>query len=131
MERMREELSGSLDAGYIERRSSQGWRLAAVEWVRDGEAPPARQEVPYGLRVSTDCHHLEESAEEMAVLMRMMQLIARDEPLSKVADDLNRQGLRTRRGFEWSPVDVFQLLPRLIDCGPRILASEEWVALKR
>jgi hypothetical protein len=131
MERMREEVSGAVDAAYMERRTSQGWRLAAVEWVREDRARPARQEAPYGLRVCGDCLHLEENPEEKAVLTRMMQLIALDEPLSKVADELNRQGLRTRRGLLWSPVDIFQLLPRLIDCGPSILASREWAALKR
>jgi hypothetical protein len=58
----------------------------------------------------------------------MMEQIVQDEPLSKVAQELNSRGHRTRQGTKWSPVAVFNLLPRLIEAGPRIFSSEEWVA---
>jgi hypothetical protein len=44
-----------------------------------------------------------------------------------VAEELNRRGFRTRAGGDWSPVAVFNLLPRLIEVGPRIFSSEEWI----
>jgi len=83
------------------------------------------------LRIADDCSRLEENPDEMQVLMLMMELIVQDESLYKVADELNRRGLPTREGFEWNPVSVFNLLPRLIEVGPRIFSTEEWEARRR
>ena len=60
----------------------------------------------------------------------MMELIVQDNPLSKVAQELNRQGFNTRQGVNWTPVSVFNMLPRLIEAGPLIFSSEEWLARK-
>ena len=41
---------------------------------------------------------------------------------------LNRaseQRFRTRSGALWNPVSVFNLLPRLIEVGPRIFSNDE------
>ena len=38
------------------------------------------------------------------------------------------RGLRTRSGEKWATGQIFELLPRIIDAGPRLLPSEEWVA---
>ena len=46
--------------------------------------------------------------------------------LPQVAEELNRRGFRTRTGGKWSPVSVFQMLPRLIEIGPRLFSTEEW-----
>jgi len=35
-------------------------------------------------------------------------------------------GYRTRAGKPWSRVAVFNMMPRLIEVGPRIFSSEEW-----
>ena len=103
----------------------------AVEWEREATAekpaitqPPA--EVPFGLKVAGDCAHLEEDTNEREVLVAMMELTIQDGPYSSIAEELNRRGFRTREGVRWTPVSVFQMLPRLIEVGPRIFNSLEW-----
>jgi Recombinase len=129
-EHLREVLTGPLDPAYQRRREAAGWRLAAVEWVRDsGESAEAaaKVEAPYGLHVSSDGIHLEEDATEKQMMMLILEMIVQDTRLPQIAVELNSRGLRTRGGGEWTPVDVFNLLPRLIEAGPAIFSSEEWV----
>src|SRR5947199_9413272 len=82
---------------------------------------------PYGLMISEDCHHLIENPAEKQVLMLAMDLIVQDQKISQVADALNGRGFKTRAGKKWSSADVFNLLPRLIDTGPKIFVSNEWI----
>jgi hypothetical protein len=126
-------VKGLADPEYFQQKAEEGWRLVAVEWEREaeGEGGDLRlliEEVPYGLQVADDCLHLKDNPEELHVLMLMMELIVKDYSISRVADELNTQGLRTRRGTKWSAVSVFNMLPRLIEVGPRIFTTEEWVA---
>ena len=131
-ERIRESVSGTLNQDDLLRRMAEGWRLVAVEWEREADNPqpaPEREasaEVPFGLKVAGDCAHLEEDASERKVLLAMMELTIQDGPYSGIADELNRRGFRTREGVRWTPVSVFQMLPRLIEVGPKIFHSEEW-----
>jgi hypothetical protein len=132
-ERVREIVRDSLTNEYLQQKADAGWRLVALEWQREVEAeaeerPEFVEDVPFGLRVAADCLHLEEDPREKDVLVLMMDLIVQDQPLSKVADGLNRAGFRTRQGSPWSPVSVFNMLPRLIVIGPQIFSSEEWLA---
>ena len=136
VERVREVLPGPLSPEYLKYRAEAGWRLAAVEWEREVEAeekPPAelKQDLPFGLRVADDGLHLEENPTEKQTLLLMMELIVQDLPLSQVADELNQGGFQTRQGTAWSPVSVFNLLPRLVEAGPRIFSSEEWIARRQ
>ncbi len=131
IERIRESVAGGLNQDELRRRAAEGWKLVAVEWERQGaaEAPIAGEPsaaVPFGLRVSGDCAHLEDDANEREVLVAMMELTIQDGPYSAIADELNRRGFRTREGVRWTPVSVFQMLPRLIEVGPKIFHSEEW-----
>jgi len=131
VERIRESVAGPIDAEHMRQKTDAGWRLVALEWQRetpgeDAESETLIQEVPYGLRVAHDCLHLEEDPDEKNALITMMELIVREDPFSQVASELNRRGFRTRNGKEWSPVLVFNMLPRLIEVGPRIFSSEEW-----
>ena len=130
-ERLRETLSGPLDPEYVRQREAAGWRLAVVEWVREsgGSAPAVRlEEVPYGLRVGPDCVHLEEDAAEQETIMLILEMLVQDIRLPAVAAELNRRGFRTRTRSEWNAVAVFDLLPRLIEAGPRVFSSQEWAA---
>jgi hypothetical protein len=118
--------------------NASGWRLVALEWERESEstepepAESARvEEVPYGVQISGDGFHLIESPAEMRVLMTAVNLIVDDAPLSGVADELNRQGFRTRTGAKWTPTAVFNLLPRMIETGPRIFTNDEWVERRK
>ena len=131
-ERVREIISGPLNPDYLSQKTAAGWRLAAAIWERpvEGAAPtgrPAVEEVPYGLKISDDCCQLEEDLKEREALVVMLELIVQDKPLSQVAEELNQRGLRTRHQTKWTPGSVFDMLPRLIEVGPRIFTSEEWV----
>jgi hypothetical protein len=136
IERVRESVEGSLDPEYVKQRERAGWRLVAVEWQResDSAAPepePRVEETPFGVRVAGDCEHLEENPQEMQFLLTMMELIIQDVSIVKIAEELNRKGYRTRKGAEWGPVAVFNMLPRLIELTPRIFSTEEWVERRK
>jgi hypothetical protein len=135
-QKVREVLSGPLSQEYVSQKAKEGWRLVALEWEREveepaGPPPPLHEELPYGLRVSPDCSHLEENTSERQALVVMMDMIVQDCPLSQVSDELNRRGFRTRTGANWTPGSVFDMLPRLIEVGPRIFSSTEWSARTR
>jgi len=138
IERLREAAKSPLELDYFTERAAAGWRLVALEWEREvpgdapGPAPHARlTAVPYGLRVSDDCLHLEENPFEMQVLKLMMEGIVQDFPLSRIADELNRRDLRTREGHAWTQVSVFQMLTRVIDIGPQVHTSEDWAERRK
>lgn len=131
IERIREAMAGPVDADHMRQKTEAGWRLVALEWQReipgeDAEPETLIQDIPYGLRVAGDCLHLEEHPDEKNALVMMMDLIVREDPFSQVANELNQRGFRTRNGAPWNPVSVFNMLPRLIEVGPRIFSSEEW-----
>jgi hypothetical protein len=136
LDRVRESVEGSLDPEYLKQRERAGWRLVALEWQREAEAgapelAPRVEETPFGVRVAGDCEHLEENPQEMQFLLTMMELIIQDVSIVKIAEELNRKGYRTRKGSEWGPVAVFNMLPRLIELTPRIFATEEWVERRK
>jgi hypothetical protein len=58
--------------------------------------------------------------------MLMLELIVQDRTLSQVAAELNARGFRTRRGMEWGPASVFNMLPRMIEVGPNVFSQTEW-----
>ena len=130
-ERIREEMSVPPSPDYWNRKSEAGWRLAAVEWIREVKGaepvpPDPAQEIPYGLKIADDCAHLEVHPTEREALMTMLELIVQDRTLSQVAAELNARGFRTRRGMEWGPASVFNLLPRMIEVGPNVFSQTEW-----
>ena len=135
-ERIRETARSPLELGYFTERAAAGWRLVALEWERDvpGEVQePVRKlaPVPYGLRVSDDCQHLEENPLEMQVLKMMMEFIVQDFTLSRIATELNRRDLRTRDGAPWTQVSVFQMLTRVIEVAPQVHPSEDWAERRK
>ncbi|HUI77753.1 MAG TPA: recombinase family protein [Bryobacteraceae bacterium] len=117
---------------YLRERVAAGWKLTALEWEREveteiSETPRWTEDIPYGLQVSTDCARLVDNPDETEVIIRALDMIVEDCPLSRVANELNRRGFRTRDGNAWSPTALFNLLPRMIQVGPRLFASEEWL----
>ena len=149
LEHIREAVKGPIDAEYVRRRQAQGWKLVAVEWEVEWEREPAQpagtpetasaaataelslEEPPFGFQVAPDAQRLAENPSEMEFLLSMMELIIQDVSLTKVAEELNRKGFRTRKGAEWGPVAVFNMLPRLIELTPRIFASAEWIERRK
>jgi recombinase len=148
-ERIHEAVDGTLDAQYVKAREAAGWRLVGVEWERGvgaaqgagveaGGARVADQErernapvTPLGWRAVPEGSRLEEDPEEMQFLFAVMELMIQDISITKVAEELNRRGFRTRGGNAWGPVAVFNLLPRLVELTPRIFRSEEWVERRK
>jgi hypothetical protein len=133
-QRMREVISGPLSAEQLERRQAEGWRLVAVEWERSPSAVgvhPPLMEVAYGLRVAADHQHLEENPVEVQVMLDILEGIVQDQPMSRIAENLNRRGRVMRTGEPWTQSAVFELLPRLIDFGPRLFSRDEWTERRR
>jgi hypothetical protein len=131
IERIREVVTGSVDLDYVRQKTEAGWKLVALEWRREipGEESAEAvlvEEIPYGLRVAPDCSRLEEDPQERDVLVQMMELIVQDYSITLVASELNKRALRTRAGNPWTPVAVFNMLPRLIEVGPNIFSSDDW-----
>jgi hypothetical protein len=87
--------------------------------------------IPYGLRVSEDCRHLEVDPAEREVMKLIVAMIAGDHPLSKIASELNGRGFRTRSDTPWTQLQIFQLLPRVIEFGPEILSEKDWIEHKK
>jgi hypothetical protein len=138
-QRLRDVLTASPSLEYLNQMSSSGWKLVALEWEREsvsaGEELPEpvlqELEVPYGMQISNDGWHLIENAAENRILMLTINMVVDDSPMSGVADELNRQGFRTRRGSKWTAAQVFDLLPRMIEAGPGIFTKEEWANRRR
>ncbi|MGB8259401.1 MAG: recombinase family protein [Terracidiphilus sp.] len=116
----------------IRARTAAGWQMVSIEWRRerpDAEAPSEgvfAEDVPYGLRVSADCRRLEVEPTEHQALMLMMELLVQDFSYSSIVSDLNEKGFRQRNGQPWNRISVFNMIPRLIEVGPRFFSSEEW-----
>ena len=127
-ERVRQVVSGQLTPEAIKEQAEKGWKLIAVEWERDvettDESLPA--EVPFGLRIAPESHHLEENPAEREVLVQMLELIVQEGSYARIAEEINRRGFRTRQGEKWTSVSVFEMMPRLIEVGPRVFRSSEW-----
>jgi hypothetical protein len=132
-QRMREVVWEFPSEILLRQRASEGWRLAGLEWEREAaDGVPSTLddslEVPYGLQVAADGVHLVDNPAERAALMVMMDLIADDAPLSEVVAALNKRGMVTRAGASWTAPEVFNLLPRMVETGPRIFARQDWIA---
>jgi hypothetical protein len=131
-ERIRDVVSGPFSPEIMKQRQTAGWQLVSIEWRRElpeNEKPSEGaydEEIPYGLRISDDCMRLEVDPSENQALTLMMELLVQDFPLSSVASDLNEKGFRTRAGRTWSAPTVFNMMPRLIDVGPRLFSTEDW-----
>jgi Recombinase len=136
-ERIREAVSGLPTLEHLVERAEAGWKLAALEWERESTVVPLTsnhhevEEIPFGLRVSDDCSGLVESESERQIIITALDMIVEDRPLSQVAEELNRRGHTTRDGRQWTPSALFTLLPRMIQVGPRVFTSDEWVTRKQ
>jgi hypothetical protein len=132
VERIRDMITQPLLEEIVRQRTASGWHLVSLEWRRelpDAETPTDGaypEDIPYGLRISEDCKRLEVDPNENQAMLQMMEMLVQDFPFSAIVSDLNEKGFRTRDGRRWSPVAIFNMIPRLIDVGPRLFSTEEW-----
>jgi hypothetical protein len=132
-ERIRDMISEPFSPEIIRQRTAAGWQMVSIEWRRelpDQEAPTEgtafNEDIPFGLRISDDCKRLEVHPQEHQALMVMMEGLVQDFSYSAIVSDLNEKGLRQRGGRAWTRVAVFNMIPRLIEVGPRFFSSDEW-----
>jgi hypothetical protein len=135
IDRMREKVNILPTSDYLSKMHDAGWRLIALEWEREvdvsGEPPEpvaelGSEEIPFGLRIASDCRHLEDDPLEMQILKFLTEMAVQDVSFKTMADALNIREYRTRDGRPWNAASVFKLTPRLIEIAPRILCSAEW-----
>jgi hypothetical protein len=131
-ERIRDVISSPFSPAVIQQRTAAGWQMVSIEWRRelpDAEAPTEgafNEDIPYGLRISDDGKRLEADPTEHRILMQMMELLVQDFGYASIVSDLNEKGYRMRDGRPWNRISVFNMIPRLIEVGPRFFSSEEW-----
>ncbi len=86
-ERIREKVTILPTSMYLSKMHDAGWTLIALEWEREVEtssAPeppeevPGSEEIPFGLRIAADCHHLEDDPLETQTLKFLAELIVQD-----------------------------------------------------
>jgi len=136
-ERIRDVVSEPYSQEIIKHRTASGWQMVSIEWRRelpDSEAPTQgayAEDIPYGLRISDDCKRLEIEPKENEALLLMMELLVQDFSYSHIVSDLNEKGFRQRDGRPWNRVAVFNMIPRLIEVGPRFFSTEEWDKRRR
>jgi hypothetical protein len=116
---------------YLMEKAKKGWTLVALEWEREMDEQEARAmglscEVPYGLRIASNSFTLEEDPKEREALTAMLHLMVQDD----LRFSMNQRGFTTRDKKPWTPVSVFEMLPRLVEVAPTILRSDEWEVLK-
>jgi len=101
-ERIRESLNGLPTLEYLMQRIEMGWRPSAIEWERDivpaGEEYKYAEEIPYGLQVAPDCNGLVENPAEKDIITIALDMIVEDCSLSRVANEFNARGFKTREG---------------------------------
>jgi hypothetical protein len=132
-ERVRDVISEPFSPEIIRQRASAGWQMVSIEWRRelpDQEAPTEggafSEDIPYGLKISDDCKRLEVHPHEHQALMMMMEGLVQDFSYSAIVSDLNEKGFRQRDERPWTRIAVFNMIPRLIEVGPRFFNSDEW-----
>jgi hypothetical protein len=139
-ERIREKVTILPTSMYLSKMHDAGWTLIALEWEREIETssmpePPeelvASEEIPFGLRIAADGHHLEDDPLETQTLKFLGELIVQDVSFTSMADALNVRDYRTRSGAPWTAASVFRLIPRLIDVAPRLLTGSEWESRRK
>jgi hypothetical protein len=135
-ERIREAVTSLANPNYLTDRAAAGWRMAAIEWEREipdeaPEPPVWSEDIPYGMQVSADGTRLIENPSETGTVILALDMIVADCPLSQVSNEMNRRGNRMRDGNPWTPTALFTLLPRMIQMGPRVFSSEQWMTRRQ
>src|SRR5204862_6425662 len=101
---MRERVSILPTSTYLSKMHDAGWTLVALEWEREVETssapepeqlPAASEEIPFGLRIGSDCRHLEDDPLEMQTLRFLAEMIVQDLACTGMAEALSVREYRT------------------------------------
>ena len=132
-ERVRQQLTGPLQDSDLKQNTEKGWKVVAIEWEREVEVPEERLpgDVPFGLQLVSNTEQLVDDPDEREILFQLMELMVEEGSYARIADEINRRGFRTRDGSRWTPISVFEMLPRLIEVGPHVFRSAEWEKRRR
>ncbi len=127
-ERVRQLVTGTLQDSDLKQNTEKGWKVVAIEWEREVEVPEERLpgDVPFGLQLVSETKQLVDDPDEREILFQLMELMVEEGSYARIAEEINRRGFRTRDGSRWTPVSVFEMLPRLIEVGPHVFRSAEW-----
>lgn len=101
-------LSPAEQADYARFLRAQVRDISAIISARTREALAEKKErgecvgtAPFGSRVASDGIHLEADQSEQAVMGRILELKQSGLSTRRIAEELNRQGIKTRRGTDW------------------------------
>jgi hypothetical protein len=130
MRQLRDQIQSPVSLDYFQERAAAGWKLKAIEWEKaddESKAPTLGDTAsPYGFELVPETARLQQNAEELEVLLTILELIVVEKGVSHIAAELNKRGYATRGGKPWTSSAVFNLLPRLIEAAPDILKSDNW-----
>src|SRR5207245_11172491 len=102
---MRERVSILPTSTYLSKMHDAGWTLVALEWEREVETssapepeqlPAASEEIPFGLRIGSDCLHLDDDPLEMPTLRFLAEQLVHAISCRSMAVALNGRECRTR-----------------------------------
>ena len=87
-----------------------GARTAAALKAKRARNEKTGGDVPFGFNLAADGVHLEDNELEQAIVSRIRELKDGGYSLRKIAKALNEDGITTKRGKEWTPVQVSRIL---------------------
>src|SRR5260370_25627119 len=137
---MREKVTILPTSVYLSKMHDAGWSLVALEWEREVEVsglpeepavPVASEEIPFGLRIASDCRHLEDDPLETQTLKFLAEMIVQNLSFTSMANAFNVREYRTRDGRPWPAAGAFKPTSRLIDVAPRLLSVAELESRKK
>ena len=104
----------SLDTGSAAGRLVLNIMTAVSQWEREAIGERTRDamnhkrtngervgNIAFGYRLASDRVHVEPEPTEQATIVAVAELRANGMSLRRIAKDLNRRGMRTRKGSEW------------------------------
>lgn len=113
----------SLDTGSASGRLVLNIMVSVSQWEREAIGERTRDAMahkkaklefvgnaPYGFRLAEDRKHVEPEPGEQAILQRIHRLRKGGKSLRKIAEQLNRQEIRTRQGSSWRHEYIARLL---------------------
>jgi DNA invertase Pin-like site-specific DNA recombinase len=99
--------AAELERNMIRERCNEGRKIRKAQGYRVGE-------VPFGYSLAPDGKTLVESGEEQEAIALALDLRSQAYSASGIAAELNRRGIRTKKGSTWTHKQVTRLLARAV-----------------